>query len=208
METLNKKTLSFSAKLFSQAVTALAMVTALAACGNNGSNNGPVGPQLGVPGNVNIANCASCAGSMINPQAVDVFNAKNFTGIASLQNMQLVVSGASFVPGSSASYNLYRGPVAVQGTFTVNRTVSDPVSGFCVIPAGSYTVQSTEVGSLLMGRLMLPTLVSTTANIVLEIRHGVLYKDAMTQRTRLYGNLYIKSVNGQMCSQYFSDLLN
>lgn len=203
METLNKKTLSFSARFFTRAAAALAIVTSVAACGNNGggNNNVPPGQFVG-------ANCASCVSTMGNPRAIDIFSAKNATGVANLQNMQLFVSDVNFVPGTSSSYNLYTGPVAIQGTFTLNQTAADPATGQCAIPAGIYAIQTAQVGQMSLGMLKIPLLVSTTANIVMELREGILYKDAATQTTRMYGSLFIKSVNGQNCTNAFSDILN
>ncbi|MDG0816238.1 hypothetical protein [Bdellovibrio svalbardensis] len=205
MENLNKKTLSFSARLFTHAVAALALVTSVAACGNNGGDGnggGVVGPQLGITG------CSSCVTSMANPLSIDIFNAKNPSGIASLQGMQLIVNGANFVPGTSSSYNLYSGPVAIQGNFILSQTVADPATGQCVIPAGTYGIQTADVGQMSLGTLRVPRLVSTTGNIVLELSEGVLYKDVATQATRLFGTLMIKSVNGQVCTNAFSAVLN
>jgi len=204
METLNKKTLSFSARLFTRAIAALALVTSVAACGNNGGG-GVTGPQLGTTGIVTLNNCATCTSSMGSTLAIDIFNARDARGIALLQNMQLIVSGYNFVPGVSSSYNLYNGPMATQGTFVVTQTTFDPATGQCVIPAGSYVIQTAEVGQMFSpGLFRVPTLVSTTGNIVLEVREGVLYKDMMTQSTRMYGSLFVKSVNGQVCTNAFS----
>ncbi len=210
METLNKKTLSFSARLFTHAIAALALVTSVTACGNKGGGGSPNNPfTVGATGNVTVSNCTSCTATMGSQQlAIDIFNAKNVSGIANLQSMQLIVQPGSFVPGASSSYNLYSGPVAIQGLLTLTQTAVDPATGQCVIPAGSYTIQTAQVGQMSMGTLNVPMLVTNTGNIVMELREGILYKDAATGMTRMYGSLFIKSVNGIACTNAFSDVLN
>ncbi|QDK38200.1 hypothetical protein [Bdellovibrio sp. NC01] len=202
METLNKKTLSFSTKLFGRAVATLALIFTMAACGNKGGDSNNSNYLWG-------ANCATCVTSLGNGTAIDVFNASNATRIANLVNMQLIVNGSTFVPGASSSYNLYTGPVAVSGTFTLSQMAADPATGQCAIPAGSYTVQTASIGQMSLGSIELPDLITTNGvQIRMSLRGGVLYKDAMTQRTRLFGSLYITSVNGIPCSNAFSDTLN
>ncbi|HEX7673675.1 MAG TPA: hypothetical protein VF412_05865 [Bdellovibrio sp.] len=208
METLKLKKLSFSARLFTRAVAALSVMIFMAACGNKGGDSAPPNTLLG------ITNCATCATSIPSATAIDVFSAKNATGLAQFANMQLIVSATMFTPGASSAYNLYTGPVAVQGQFIAGTTLVDPAATYgygnsCTIPAGTYVMQSSTVGQMSLGMLQLPELISTTGVVIrMRVDQGMLYKDATTQQTRMYGSVYITSVNGVPCSSSFSDVFN
>lgn len=202
METLNHKILSFSARLFTQALTTLIMVFAVSACGNKSSAN-DYPPGVGIMGGC-ISNCQA----MQSPQAVGVFNAKNGNGQANFANMQLIVNGVGFVPGASSVYNLYSGPVAFQGVFVAANTLMDPVGGGCVIPAGSYPVQTSSIGAMSMGSISTLEMISTVGNIRFRLNEGMLYKDGLSQATRMFGSVSIVSVNGFPCSTAFNDTFN
>lgn len=213
METLNNKTLSFSAKILTRAILAFATVLSMTACGNGGGGGGTTLPYLnpsglGTLGAVTLNNCPTCLSTITSPRAIDMFSAKNGNGQASFNNVQVIVNNATFVPGVSSSYNLYSGPVAVQGYFVASTTLIDPVANSCVIPPGTYVMQTSSVGQMLMGTMQIPELVSSTGNIRMRLVDGILYKDAATQTTRLFGSVYITSVNGVMCSNSFSDTFN
>lgn len=207
METLKMKNLSFSARLFTRAVAALSVMVFMAACGNKGGDSVPNG-LLG------ITSCASCATSIPSPIAIDTFSARNTSGLAQFVNMQLIVSSTMFTPGVSSVYNLYTGPVAVQGQFIAGTNLVDPAATYgysssCTIPAGTYMMQSSTVGQMSLGMLQLPELISTTGLIIrMSVQQGMLYKDAATQQTRMSGSVFITSVNGMPCSQAFSDTFN
>lgn len=196
MEKLNKKTLSFPSQIFVKAVAALTIVMTLAACGNgNGGNN-----------NGGISGCQNCGG-IINPVNIAMFNSQSsYMNIwpVTLQNMMLFVDGAYFVPGSSSSYNLYSGNIAVQGTMVVQAPI---YSGPCSVPAGSYAIETYSMGTIQMGgNLQIPDLVAGPMRLRMSRGNSGSALYNMNGGTRWTGRLEIVAVNGIACGAFYSDM--
>lgn len=216
MEMLKNK-IKLVPKLFIRSCLFVTFIFAMIACGggqnNSNPNPNPIPNPLGTPsgfgtlGIVNLGNCPSCNASMMPARAVDLFDAKNGNGQVVFSRMQLIVNSANFMPGISSIYNLYSGPVAIQGQMIVNTMLTDP-AGSCRINPGTYFVQTINVGSISMGQLQLPEFISTVGNIQMRILQGMLYKDAATQTTRMFGSVFITNANGVPCSMSFSDTFN
>lgn len=206
METLNKKNLSFPAKVFTQVFATLGLILTLAACGNKGggNNNVPVVPPIYGGG------CQNCAASIPSPVLLTQFNTASADGNVSLVNMQMYAQSTgvtSMVSGNN--YKGYSGPVAMQGTLVVKAPQYDYVpytttpASACVLPAGTYTLQTIQVGQMgLEGvNLFMPKIISTLGGIELKIEAASPMGFLTSQS--LWATVTVERVNGISCSQHF-----
>lgn len=219
MRIINKQQIRKSmVNLLVRTMISIGIAFTFVACGgDSGGGGGGIGPGpggmpplgMGGPGGVNLMNCPTCSSMMVNPLPIGVFDSVNMSGTMNFNKMQIIVNGAGFTPGYSSIYNLYSGPVAIQGQLIITSQLIDPMMGSCVVPPGQYTVQTVNVGTMAQaGLLQIPELVSMNGAIRMRIMQGILYKNAATQMTRLFGHIYITSVNGIPCSTSFSDSFN
>lgn len=200
MEGLNQKTLSFP-RYFIRVFSALGIVFSLSACNQGGGNAVPPIYGLG---------CQNC-GSLVAPVPLTTFQAQGTDGSVVLSNMQMYGQAAAIKANvSGANYKWYQGPIAVQGTMTVNKAQLDYNSqtgqraSACAIPAGVYTLQTRLVGQMdYQGvNLMIPNLITTVGGIELKIE-APSPMGLLEDGKRLWANVYIIRVNGVPCSQYF-----
>lgn len=204
METLNKKTLSFSARIFTQVFAALGIMLTLTACGKSGGNGTQVVPP--VYGN----GCTNC-GTIANPALLTTFSAQSADGNISLVNMQVYAQASGITPVASGNnYKGYSGPIATQGQMVVKAPQYDYVpytnqlATACVIPAGTYSLQTVSVGQ--MGydgqNVYFPSLITTAGAIELKVEApspmGFLNSGAS-----LWAKVSVVRVNGVVCSASF-----
>lgn len=208
METLNKKLLSFPFVSLAKLFASVSILFLLAACGNGGGGGSTPPPAPGV----GLNGCVNCAG-ITQPLAISTFNSESLymsQWPVQLSNMQLYVNGANYTPGVSSPYNLYDGPVAVQGTMNVTgaHAIKDSV-GACAINPGSYVVQTYSAGSISLGtNFLVPEL--TAGHIRIRMSAAPYVSGSMLVNEggaiRWKGRLEILSVGGQVCSNFFSDM--
>lgn len=206
METLNKKTLSFPAKIFTQVFAALGIMLTLTACGKGGGNT----TQAVVP--VYGNGCTNC-GTISSPVLLTTFQMQNPNGNMIFSNMQMHAQSTAIVPNASGNaFRNYSGPIAVQGQMTVSQVLRD-WSGACIIQPGIYNVQTYSVGQMgaAGGDVVVPSLTTNVGAIELRIDGpldtmigGLLTEGGL----RLYARVSIIKVNGYVCSADFNDIFN
>ena len=198
MERLNKKTLSFPAMRITRVLATLGTVLVLAACGK-GDGGGGGGAVTPIP----PSSCGSCTG-ITSPQLLTTVSMEAASRVMAFTNMQIFGDAGYFTPTATGNYyNTYRGPIGMSGTLVVTTTAYDTYGGGCVIPAGTYYVQSNSQGVMDMGMLQVQSLISTSGAIEFAIQ-GMLHN----QGTRLYSQIVITRVNGVQCSGMFGDSFN
>lgn len=203
METLNNKTLSFPAKIFTQALAVLGMVLTLAACSKDGGNSGITVPVYG-------SGCQNCT-AISSPVLLTTFKSQSYDGNVILQNMAVYAqsTGLTYV-ASGNTYKGYRGPIASQGQLIVKTPQYDYVPGTaqlataCVVPAGTYTLQAATVGEMDYDgvNVFLPSLITTAGAIELKVEapSPMGFLDA---GQTLWAKVSIVRVNGVLCSANF-----
>lgn len=213
MERLNKKTLSFPAKIYTKVFAALGMVLAVAGCGDKGgSASVPVVPPIYGSG------CATCSGVMPQPVLLTTFQseATDFYGnaVVVLKNMQVIVQSTGIQQNASGNnYNWYSGPIAVSGQLDVRKQLVDydlntgAQLTSCVVPVGVYPIQTYSVGQMLNAShngtdISIPSLVSTVGNIELRVE-APSPMGFLENGTRLWATVSIVRVNGVTCSNQF-----
>ncbi|KHD89583.1 MAG: hypothetical protein OM95_02285 [Bdellovibrio sp. ArHS] len=201
MERLNKKTLSFPAMVFTRALATLGVVLTLAACGkDNGGGSAPI--VVGING------CQNC-GAITAPTVLTTFNSQAASGAFALTNMQVYAQAGLIQPNASGyNYKWYNGPIAIQGQLTVPTAFHDTTNSGCVVPAGTYYLQTYSVGQLgnLGADVLVPSLMTTTGNIELKIESaGVAGGGFVDEGRKLYAKVSIVRANGYVCSALFAD---
>lgn len=210
MEQLNKKTLSFPAKYFTRAFAALGMIMVLAACGKDGGG--------GTTTNVGWNCLQQTCGTITAPTVLTTFNSSAADGSLSLQNMQLIGQSNLVTNTTTGSiYKWYQGPVAAQGTLVVSKPIYDYVpytsqlASNCVVPAGSYPVQTRIMGQMeFQGvNIVLPELITTTGNVVLRVEApGSEGMGLYSSGQKLWAVVRVVSANGIACSQHLFGTFN
>lgn len=205
METLNKKTLSFPAKIFTQVFAALGIILTLTACGKSDGGGTPVVPVYG-------SGCTNC-GTISSPVLLTTFQMQNPNGNMIFSNMQMHAQSTAIVPNASGNaFRNYSGPIAVQGQLTVSQVLKD-WSGGCIIQPGIYNVHTYSVGQMgaAGGDVIIPSLTTNVGAIELRIdgplntmSGGLLTEGGL----RLYARVSIVKVNGYVCSADFNDTFN
>lgn len=205
METLNKKTLSFPAKIFTQVVAALGIILTLTACGKSdgGNNTTVVAPIYG-------SGCNNCS-AISSPTLLTTFQSQSADGNMSLVNMRVYAqsSGIKAVP-SGNNYKSYSGPAAIQGQLVVRVAQYDYVphtsqaASNCVIPAGTYNVQTSAVGQLGYDGVdvYFPSLFTTVGGIELKIE-APSPMGFLNSGQSLWAKVSVVRVNGIVCSASF-----
>ncbi|MGZ3770573.1 MAG: hypothetical protein ACXVCP_13380 [Bdellovibrio sp.] len=202
MEILKNKKLSFPTRLYKHVVAVLGITLMLAACYNDSQNVVP--PIYGF-------GCQNCMGVMPSPVPLTYFQFKSTDGKILFTNMQMYVQAGGVQPNASGlNYKHYTGPVAVQGTmmlaepkFDYNPQTGQIASG-CVVPAGTYNLQTQMVGQMRDGGvdIVIPSIITTVGGIQLQIQ-ALSPMGFTDEGQRLWTNVRILRVNGLVCSQYF-----
>lgn len=206
MERLNKKALSFPARVFTRVFAVLGMVLALAACGNKDGGGGTVVPPIYGNG------CTNCAGSIPTPTLLTTFASQSANANIVFSNMQMFGESSRIMPNASGNlYRNYVGPIAVQGQMTVAAAAVDPYNPACTIQPGVYSLQTYSVGQMgyAGGGIVIPTLLSTTGAIEIRIDSPSTTMDGALLEgngTRLYAKVTVLRVNGYNCSSTFFDI--
>lgn len=204
METLNQKTLSFPAKIFTHAFAALGIVLILAACGKNDGGAVAVPPVYG-------SGCGNCAGTIPTPALLTTFKAQSFDGNVALMNMQLYAQSTGITAVASGNnYKGYSGPIATQGQLVVRATQYDYVPGTsqmataCVLPAGTHIVQTQTVGQMGYGGvdIYFPSLIVAGGAIELKVE-APSPMGLLDGGQTLWANVKVVRVNGILCSANF-----
>lgn len=203
MERLNKNSLSFPARFFTQAFAALGLVVALVGCkGNDGGGYAPA-PIYG-------NGCQNCT-SISSPVLLTTFNSKSSDGKVALMNMQVYAQSTNITPMASGNnYKGYRGPIAAQGQLVVTeaRTDVDPVTGraltACVLPAGTFPIQTYTVGSMEYDGLNVtfPALLTTVNAIEVSVESPSPMGFLDGGQT-LWAKVAVTRINGVRCSENF-----
>lgn len=208
METLKKMNLSFPAKVFTRVFAALGILLTLVSCGNKGggSNN-----TIAVAPPVYGGGCQNCAVSIPSPVLLTTFNTQSLDGNLSLVNMQMYAQSTGVTAMASGNnYKGYSGPVAIHGTLVVNAPQYDYVpytttpATACVLPAGSYQLQTIQVGQIGYGGvdLFMPKIISAVGGIELKIE-AASPMGFLNGGQSLWATITVERVNGIACSQYF-----
>ena len=186
-------------------LTALTLTAlALTACPKNGNNGNAalVGPVF--------QNCVNC--NTIN-QGYEFFRSvsQDYTRSLSL-NLSFFgsnVQNQNYYYNTSSPVISYYGPVGVSGQMYVQFPVS---LGYCAIPAGTYSVYTLSAGqwsSSIVSQLVMQA--SGAANIIMRFtsaqvsakqhgQQGYTWNEVQ-QSGRLFGDLYVESVNGYPCQK-------
>jgi hypothetical protein len=200
METLKTKNLSFPAKQFFKTLATLGLLLSLTACPGGGNSGAiPVTPLDPYGGN-----CGTCVTAIANPLTITVFQATNGDGNVELTNMQMVGDQAYLIPNASGNnFRNYQGPIVLQGQLVVRSPIQDLMSG-CALPAGTYMVQTYEVGSMgyAGGDITVPRLMTTSGSVELVIAGGIL----TNYGARMTANIAITRVGGAQCSPGFFEM--
>ncbi|MBO9665516.1 MAG: hypothetical protein J7501_01715 [Bdellovibrio sp.] len=197
MENENKMMKGFPAKIISKFIAIAAVMLSLAACNDSGGGSGTT-----VNNGLIVSGCGNCS-TITNPMTVSVVNFANAANTVQFLNMALIIDGNRFYPGISSPLNNYQGPIALQGTMRVLSPYYD-LNGYCVIPAGDYTVQTTSVSNSAVGMIDYMELYSSKGNIRMYMRQAMVYKDLNNpQAYRIFGGVGIGTVNGYTCSSSF-----
>lgn len=200
METLNttKQTQGFATKVFTRVLASLGVVLALAACGNSSSNN-----------TGGLSGCVNCS-SLTNAQAMATFQSTSiYSTQFPLQMTNMTLYGNN-VTNTIAGFNgttttqsvdTYQGAIAVNGTMIIGAQIMD-VSGACIIPAGTYTVQTYSQGYMSGGDLQVQMLVN--GNIMMTLQQGMIanYNGSYW----VSGALIINSVNNVQCNSFYTSM--
>lgn len=202
MERLNKKTLSFPRKVM-MSLAALSMATIMSACAKSDSSGNLVTPYGD--------SCSNCAGSIPTPALLTTFRTTSLDGNISLENMQVFAqaTGIGFLP-SGNHYKSYAGPIAMRGTMVVKMAQYDYVPGTqqiataCVLPAGTYSVQTSAVGQIGYEGVdvLVPSL--TVAGGAIEMRlEAPSPMGFLDGGTSLWTKVSVVRANGVACSSSF-----
>lgn len=194
METLNKNILSFPVKTAVKLIALMMLLTGLTACpgkgggGNNGGN--VVIPPYGVGNPILLATFE------MQSQAI-VYEGWN-VGTNQLRFTNMQIYGENNWNSQNITLNGYSGAVSLNGTFSLTHTSQ---AGNCIIPAGSYYVQSSSAGNITQGMNLNAALVSSSGPATLEmtIENGIFGGYGQ----RLDALVRVVRVNGISCPSDF-----
>lgn len=181
-------------------------VSVLAACGNKGGNNQPpvpVQPPVVYP---NCVNCQGLSGSIFfSGESSDYTSTLRMTWAFVGQNMPIQQSYPYNTGMTSETYN---GLVSTSGQMIVNQSVN---LGYCVIPAGTYSVVTAQAGRWGYGIVSNLSLQAVGPSNILLTFYGQVSASSYLSNGqlstisastgRMFGNLQVQSVNGQACYQ-------
>lgn len=209
MERLNKKTLSFPA--ITRAIAMLGFIFAVAACGDKGGSNAP--PPIYPNG------CMPTCANINQPLTLTTFQAGTPDGTMVLTSIQLIGNASNVQQnGSGSLYNWYAGPIVMQGTMTISRSMQDSGwqgSSQCFLSAGTYNIQTTTPGQMNLygGDIVMSSMIATGPSGTLELRveaplNTMTGGQLNSNGQRLYANIRVARVNGITCSQGFFGTVN
>jgi hypothetical protein len=178
-------------KTLNKIILMLAVVV-LSACPKNNNNNDQ---------NQNVyVNCVNCSGVVNGPEFL-------FTDSTELNNsftLHMSLMGTT----NTANYGAYySGPAAVsRGDLQMSQGL---YQGYCLIPAGSYSLGTVEAGTYQNGILQgLRIIAQGPATLILRMQSAQISsqnnRDAngylLSQQRLFSANTVIESVNGQVCN--------
>lgn len=200
-------------KLISGVFVSTLALTVLAACGNKNDNTTNQGL------NAYTQSCGNCIESGIT--GYPFFSAQStaynqYGSYGSPARITLSFSGQN-VANNNYGYNNggyyssspamnYVGKVSAAGTITANSAIG--VNNFCPqIPAGTYNITTNSVGQWQNGQVSGLRLLINGSNInavavinqLQAYDYGSYGYGSSVNNSRIYGNMYIESVNGYYC---------
>lgn len=171
-------------KLFKIAMVTVATVGTLVACSKK-NNDGGAG-QVVTP----FGACSTCAGwtqgSLVNAPAqgsgsFPVTFSFNLIGDQNMIN-QTAMSGLN--PAKN-----YQGPVFMNGSMVVS---ANTFSGYCSIPAGTYQLNTLQVGQMSMGVFVIPQFEAIgPTRLILSMQQGVIVDPNLNGQIRINGQLLV-----------------
>lgn len=179
-----------------------AVVAFLVACGNKGGGNNVV-QQAPVMPFQQCFNCQNINGSVFfSAESIDYTNSVHLYWTFSGQS-NYAYQTTAMTPGT------YYGPVATTGQMSISQSMN---LGYCVVPAGTYTLATVQAGQWGYGiasGLALQAINGSYSMIMSfngqvsspgSLQNGQLSSSTNTVG-RMFGNLQIQSINGQQCQQ-------
>lgn len=184
----------------------VATLSVIAACGNKGGNNQqpvPVQPPIVYP------NCVNCQG--INGAILFSGESTDYTGVLRITwafSGQTITAQPYPYNTNGVTTETYNGMISTSGQMILSQNVN---IGYCVIPAGTYQVVTSQAGQwsyAIVGNLAMQAV--GPANIMLSFNGQVSASSYLSNGQlstvsastgRMYGNLQFQSVNGQPCYQ-------
>jgi len=182
-----------------------AILTFLAACGQKGDNN-TAQPVQPVTGYQQCLNCQNLNGStFFTGESTDYTGSLrvtwSFAG-STMVTQTYPYNNGTVTPGT------YYGSVSTTGQMYLSQSMN---LGYCVIPAGTYSLMTTQAGQWAYGIVSNLSLQAVGAsNLILGFygqvsSSGYLQNGQVSSSTsntgRMFGNLVVQSVNGQACQQ-------
>ncbi|MFP5519526.1 MAG: hypothetical protein ACLGGX_06455 [Bdellovibrionia bacterium] len=199
------KTLTHSLK-WMLIVSGLFLATA---CGNNKKGGGSSGNGAVVNPGV-CANCAGIAQPILLTNLVSE-SAHPTDFPVSIVNGQMYGTAGGVGTVAQTAYNVYVGPVTIQGTFSVAQPIGDENARYyggnqgCVINPGNYAMTTVQVGQMSNAtNLSIPEIMAG-GNIRMQLSSGMMWKDT-NGVVRVKGILTIKSVAGRNCGAFFTNI--
>lgn len=183
-----------------------AALSVIAACGSKGGNNQqpvPVQPQVVYP---NCVNCQGINGTIFfSGESADYTGLLRITWAFSGQNMTVQPYPYNTSGMTAETYN---GMVSSSGQMILNQNIN---LGYCLIPAGTYSVVTSQAGQwgyAIVSHLALQAV--GPSNVLMYFNGQVSASSYLSNGQlstisastgRMFGNLYVQSVNGQACNQ-------
>lgn len=183
----------------------VAVVSVIAACGGNKQNNQPVVVQPPVV----YPSCPNCQG--INGPIIFSGESSDYTGSLRVtwafagQNRPIQ---QTYPYSTGMTSETYSGTISTSGQMILNQVLN---LGYCVIPAGNYTVVTAQAGQWGYGIVSHLGLQAMGPSNVLLTFHGQVSASSYLSNGqlstisastgRMFGTLQVQSVNGQACYQ-------
>jgi hypothetical protein len=171
------------------------LASALAACGNKGgggNNTAPITPA-----------CVSC--TAITPATLVTATSKTPFQAAWVFNGDLNTINSTRAASPYANlYEVYNGSVTVTGTITLAAPLTlggQWMMPSCVVPAGTYTITTTNIGTSNYAVYNVPQMSATNGSTVItfSVSNGVFYTFDGTN-VLASGNMNLTTLNGAACS--------
>jgi hypothetical protein len=183
-----------------------ATLSVIAACGSKGGSNQQ--PTV-LPPQVVYPNCVNCQGIngaiLFSGESADYTGSLRITWAFSGQNMTVQPYPYNTMGVTTETYN---GMVSTSGQMILNQNIN---LGYCVIPAGTYSVVTSQAGQwsyAIVSNLAMQAV--GPASVMLNFNGQVSASSYLSNgqlstisasKGRMYGNLQVQSVNGQACYQ-------
>lgn len=182
----------------------LATLSVIAACGSKGNNDPqPVAPIYTYP---NCLNCQNVNGSIFfSGESADYTG--NLRATWSFAGQNMTVQPYPYNTGMTSE--TYQGLVSTTGQLNLSQSMN---LGYCMIPAGSYSLVTYQAGQWSYGIVSNLNLqaIGPGGTISMMFYGQVSASSYLTNGQlstisasvgRMYGNLQVQSINGQPCNQ-------